>query len=142
MSNAIPKITQTFHSLEDVGWYSSIYFFTNCSVILLFGKLYTHYSMKWIFLVALALFEIGSLMCGAALSSVALIVGRAIAGLGAGGILPGAILIISESVPLHRRPLYTSALGGMSGVAAVVGPLCVNHSITYLFEPTANPVLS
>ena len=60
MANVIPKITQTFNSLEDVGWYTSVYFFTNCSVILLFGKLYTHYSMKWIFLVALALFEIGS----------------------------------------------------------------------------------
>ncbi|KAJ5837021.1 MFS toxin efflux pump [Penicillium robsamsonii] len=88
MSNAIPRITQTFNSLEDIGWYSSVYFFTNCSVVLFFGKLYTHYSMKQIFLVALLLFEVGSLICGAAPTSVALIVGRAIAGLGAGGFYP------------------------------------------------------
>ena len=78
-------------------------------------------------MVALALFEIGSLICGAAPSSVALIVGRAIAGLGSGGVLPGAVLIISESVPLHQRPIYTGILGGMGGIASVVGPLFVNH---------------
>ncbi|KAJ5130682.1 MFS general substrate transporter [Penicillium bovifimosum] len=122
ISNAIPEITRNFDSLQDLGWYSSIYFFTNCSVVLLFGKIYTYYSMKWTFIVALGFFEVGSVICGAAPSSVALIVGRAIAGLGAGGVLPGAILIISESVPLQRRPLFTGILGGMGGIASVVGP--------------------
>lgn len=51
-----------------------------------------------------AIFEIGSVLCGAAISSNMLIVGRAIAGFGASGIINGAITIISSCVPLERRP--------------------------------------
>jgi MFS family permease len=52
--------------VEDVGWYGAAYLLTTCTVQLIFGKLYTFYSLKWTFLLALTLFEIGSLVCGAA----------------------------------------------------------------------------
>lgn len=90
---------------------------------MIFGKLYTFYPTKWIFLLAIGLFELGSLICGAAPNSVALIVGRAIAGVGAAGIFSGGILIIAQSVPLQQRPIYTGALGAMYGIASVCGPL-------------------
>lgn len=50
-----------------------------------------------------AVFELGSLLCGAAQSSKMLIVGRAVAGLGGAGIQNGALTIISAAVPLHKR---------------------------------------
>jgi MFS family permease len=50
------------------------------------GKVYTYFSIKWSFLAFFAIFEVGSALCGAAQSSVMLIVGRAIAGLGASGL--------------------------------------------------------
>lgn len=53
----------------------------------------------------MVLFEVGSTICGAAPTSEALIVGRAIAGLGSAGIFQGAIIIIAYSVPLDKRPL-------------------------------------
>lgn len=52
-----------------------------CSFQLLYGKVYQFFSLKWTFLGAIALFELGSLICGTAPNSEALIVGRAIAGL-------------------------------------------------------------
>ncbi|KMK55371.1 MFS toxin efflux pump, putative [Aspergillus fumigatus Z5] len=123
LATAIPKITDQFNSLDDVGWYGSSYLLTTCSLVLPYGKLYTFYSTKWVYLTAIAIFEIGSLICGVAPNSVALIIGRAVAGLGAAGLFTGSILIIAQSVPLQKRPIYTGVLGGMYGISSVAGPL-------------------
>jgi len=69
------------------------------------------------------IFEIGSAICGAAPNSPAFIIGRAIAGLGASGIFSGAILIIANTIPLRKRPIYTGLVGAMYGIASVAGPL-------------------
>lgn len=96
---------------------------TNCAFQLLFGKLYGIFSIKCTFLTSIVLFEIGSAVCGAAPNSVALIFGRAVAGLGAGGITAGVIAILVHSVPLHKRPRYQGFFGGVFAVASVMGPL-------------------
>jgi len=68
--------------------------------------------MQWCYIVFFAIFELGSALCGAAQSSNMLIVGRAIAGVGAAGISSGAYTVLSASVPLEKRP------GKLSGVNA------------------------
>ncbi|KAF1987770.1 MFS transporter [Aulographum hederae CBS 113979] len=123
IATAIPKITDEFKALDDVGWYGSAYLLTTCAFQLIFGKLYSLFSIKWVYLVALFIFEFGSLICGVAPNSTALIIGRAIAGLGSAGIFSGAILIVSHTVPLHQRPSYTGLIGAMYGIASVAGPL-------------------
>ena len=123
IATAIPRITDEFDSLNDVGWYGSAYLITSCTFQLLFGRIYTFYSPKWVFLAAIGLFEVGSALCGAAPNSTALIVGRAIAGLGSAGIFSGAIVIIVYAIPLHKRPLYVGFNGAIFGIASVVGPL-------------------
>ncbi|KAK7055960.1 major facilitator superfamily transporter [Favolaschia claudopus] len=116
ISTAIPRITDQFKSLEDVGWGIS-------ATQLLFGKFYTFFSIKSVFLIAVSIFEIGSLVCGVAPNSKALIVGRAVAGLGSAGIFTGAFIIIAHAVPLVNRPLYSGLMGAMYGIASVAGPL-------------------
>jgi hypothetical protein len=123
IATAIPRITDQFKALNDVGWYGSSYLLTTCATQLIYGKFYTFYSIKWIYLIALFIFEIGSLICGIAPNSTALIIGRAIAGVGAAGIFSGAILIIASTVPLRQRPTYMGLIGGMYGIASVAGPL-------------------
>ncbi|KAH8806172.1 major facilitator superfamily domain-containing protein [Xylogone sp. PMI_703] len=123
IATAIPRITDHFKALDDVGWYGSAYLLCTCSFQLLFGKFYAFCSIKWVYLIAIAIFEIGSLICGVAPSSTALIVGRAVAGLGSAGIFSGALIIIAYSVPLEKRPMYTGIVGATYGIASVAGPL-------------------
>jgi MFS family permease len=56
-------------------------------------------------------------------TSTALIVGRAIAGVGSAGIFSGALIILAYSVPLAKRPMYSGFIGSMYGIASVSGPL-------------------
>ncbi|TKA27786.1 hypothetical protein B0A50_04887 [Salinomyces thailandicus] len=123
ISTAIPRITDEFKAINDVGWYGSAYLLTTCAFQLFFGKLYTFLSLKWVYLTAIVIFEVGSAICGAAPNSTALIIGRAVAGLGSAGIFSGAILIVSNTVPLKQRPTYMGGIGGMYGIASVAGPL-------------------
>lgn len=101
ISTAIPQITNEFKSAGDIGWYGTAYLLTNCAFQLLFGKVYTFFDVKITFLTSILLFEVGSALCGAAPTSVSFILGRAIAGLGAGGILSGIVSLapISQQSP-------------------------------------------
>lgn len=87
------------------------------------GRIYTFYNPKWVFLLAIGLFEVGSAICGAAPSSTVFIVGRAVAGTGSSGIFSGAIIIIMNLVPLHKRPILQGLMGAVFGVSSVIGPL-------------------
>ncbi|KAK3353400.1 major facilitator superfamily domain-containing protein [Lasiosphaeria hispida] len=122
VATAVPKITAEFNSLSDIGWYGSAYMLTSCCFQLMFGKLYAEFNIKWMFLIALAIFETGSIVCAAAPNSTALILGRAIAGLGGAGLMTGALVILAHSVPLHARPRVTGAIGGAIGIAQIVAP--------------------
>lgn len=120
---AIPRITDDFHASNDVGWYGSAYLVTAGALQPIYGRIFIAFDIKWSFLGALGIFELGSLICGVAPNSVALIVGRAIAGWGSAGILTGSFVIVAHAVPLQRRPVFSAAVGVMFGLGAIVGPL-------------------
>lgn len=73
-------------------------------------------------MLAITIFEIGSLLSAIAPSSPVLIIGRAVAGLGCSGIASGAFVILSKTVPLSRRPLFMGIVGATLGVASICGP--------------------
>ncbi|KAK5046733.1 hypothetical protein LTR84_007494 [Exophiala bonariae] len=123
IATAIPKITDRFNSIADIGWYGSAYFLTSTALQPSFGRIYKVFQIKWVFLGAILVFELGSLICAVAPSSTALIIGRAIAGIGVGGIFSGALVIIAHSLPLIRRPMVFGLTGAMWGLASVAGPL-------------------
>ena len=123
IATAIPKITTDFHSLNDVGWYGSSYLLASASLQPLTGKFYTYFSSKWTFLTFLGVFEFGSLLCGVAVSSKMLIVGRAVAGMGSAGLVNGALTIIAACVPLEKRPMNLGILMGIAQLGIVLGPL-------------------
>jgi MFS family permease len=87
------------------------------------GKIYKYNSLKWNFLIYMLIFEAGSLICAVAPSSKVLIVGRAIAGLGASGLSVGGTSIVSFTVPPAKRPLMMGIIGMTYAIAAVLRPL-------------------
>ncbi|EED21341.1 efflux pump antibiotic resistance protein, putative [Talaromyces stipitatus ATCC 10500] len=95
-----------FHALGNISWWSAICLFTLSLFQLFYGKLYSLFSIKIVYVATIALFEIGSLICATSPNSAALITGRAIAGLGA--------------ADFHRQ--HHGYNEEIFGVAAIVGP--------------------
>ena len=73
--------------------------------------------------VAILIFQGGSLMCALANSMNVLIGGRVMAGIGGAGVNSGVFVIVSEVVPINKRPMALSLLGIIFAIASVLGPL-------------------
>lgn len=123
VATAIPRITDQFKSVNQVGWYGSAFFLTLGAFQSTWGKAYKYFPLKLSFLISIFIFEVGSLICAVANNSTTLIVGRAIAGAGGAGIASGSYTIIAFSVPPARRPAFTGLIGAIFGLASVIGPL-------------------
>ncbi|PWN48871.1 MFS general substrate transporter [Violaceomyces palustris] len=123
VSTAVPDVTNQFDSFSDVGWYASAYLLTSTCFQPLFGRMYANFPVKWVFLSAFCIFQLGSLICGVAQDSPTFIVGRAIAGLGMAGGYSGCLIIVSLIAPVHIRPLLMSVIGAVYGVGGTIGPI-------------------
>ncbi|KAL9082890.1 MAG: hypothetical protein Q9165_008743 [Trypethelium subeluteriae] len=123
VSTAIPQITDEFNSLLDVGWYGSAYQLASSAFVPLAGKIFTFFSTKWSFLGFFTVFELGSALCGAAQSSTMLIVGRAIAGLGASGLMNGILTILAAILPPHKIPRIMGLNVALGQIGLACGPL-------------------
>ncbi|KXX81573.1 putative HC-toxin efflux carrier TOXA [Madurella mycetomatis] len=120
---ALGAITGEFASVKDIGWYGAAYLLTTTALQPTYGSLYRMFSVKYTYLAAVALFEVGSLVCAVAPTSNAFIVGRALAGVGTAGLFSGGVVILSYTLPLRQRPAAFGLIGAMWGVASVAGPL-------------------
>ena len=109
-------MTNDFHSLSDVSWYGAVYLLTATAFQPTWGKTYQIFNLKGTYLLCMGLFLLGSLISAVAPTSVAFIIGRAVAGVGCGGLFSGNLTIIAYAVPLRRRAAFTGALGAMFGV--------------------------
>lgn len=123
VATAIPRITDQFHSVDQVGWYGSAFFLTLGAFQSTWGKAFKYFPLKTSYLISIFIFELGSLICAVANSSTTLIVGRAIAGAGGAGIASGAYTIIAFSVTPNKRPAFTGLMGSVFAIASIVGPL-------------------
>ncbi|KAK4665965.1 hypothetical protein QC763_0067940 [Podospora pseudopauciseta] len=120
---ALGAITTEFSSVRDIGWYGAGYLLTTTALQPCYGSLYRMFSVKYTYLVAVFIFEIGSLICAIAPTSNAFIAGRAVAGMGTAGLFSGSIVILSYTLPLRKRPAAFGLIGGMWGISSVAGPL-------------------
>ena len=88
-----------------------------------YGKLGDLIGRKSIFIAAIAMFMVGSVIGGLAHSMTWLIIGRAVQGLGGGGLMILSQAIIADVIPARQRGKYMGIMGGVFAVSSVAGPL-------------------
>ncbi|KAI0487070.1 MFS general substrate transporter [Xylaria cf. heliscus] len=120
---AIPRITTEFRALDDIAWYGSAYLLTVTAFQPFFGTLYKFFDSKIVYLISLVIFEVGSTICASAKYSSILIFGRAFLGLGAAGLLQGALAIIGYVVSLDKVPLFQGVVVSSLGISVSIGPV-------------------
>ncbi|PSR83630.1 major facilitator superfamily domain-containing protein [Coniella lustricola] len=123
VATAIPKITEEFQSLDQVGWYSSAFFLSLAVLQSPWGKIYKYHQIKIAYAASVFIFELGSLICGVAQNSQMLIAGRVITGTGGAGVTIGTYVIISHLVPSSKAPAFIGGIGAAFSIASVAGPL-------------------
>lgn len=94
VSVAVPAITDHFHTVQDVGWYAAAFRLAACSFQFMFGKLYTLFSFKRVFITSVVIFIAGSSLCAAAQISSMFVFGRAVCGFAFAGIMAGCFTLL------------------------------------------------
>jgi len=122
-ATAIPRIASDFNSLDSITWIASGYFLTQAGFLMLYGQLLVIAPTKWVYITAITIFELGSLICGVSPNVNVLIFGRAFAGVGAAGIFVSILSIIAQITRLEDRPLLFGSFGAVFAVSSVIGPL-------------------
>ncbi|MGH7887208.1 MAG: MDR family MFS transporter, partial [Candidatus Binatia bacterium] len=123
VSTSMPSIVAKLGGLELYSWVFSIYMLTSALTTPIFGKLADLFSKRRLMLVGIAVFLIGSTLCGAAQSMEAMIVFRAIQGLGGGAIYALSFIVVGYLYPAQMRSKVQGYISGIWGVASIVGPL-------------------
>ncbi|KAH8801449.1 major facilitator superfamily domain-containing protein [Xylogone sp. PMI_703] len=114
---------ETFGEIEKLSWLGIGFPLGSVAIILPVGKANGMFSLKWLYIISMVLFEAGSALCGGAPNMDALIVGRVIAGAGGAGIYLGGLNIVSTLTTSNERPLYMSGFGVCWGIGTILGPV-------------------
>ena len=123
VSTALPTIVGELGGLDHLSWVVTAYLLAATVSTPLYGKLGDMLGRKPVFLAAIVIFLVGSMLSGLSQSMLQLIVFRAIQGLGAGGLIVGAQAILADIVPPRRRGRYMGLMGAVFAVSSVAGPL-------------------
>ena len=123
VATALPTIVGDLHGIRDLSWLATSYLLAAMVSTPLYGKFGDLYGRKRIFVFALVVFLIGSVMCGMAQSMTQLIAFRAIQGLGAGGLMSLPFAILGDLVPTRELAKFIGYSSLVFLVSSVGGPI-------------------
>lgn len=122
VSTAMPTIIRELHGLSLYGWVAGVYMLAVTLFMPILGKLADLYGRKRVYLSCMGLFILGSIVSGIAPSMAVLLLGRGIQGIGAGGLMPIALVIIGDAYPLEQRAKIQSLIGPLMILPQLLGP--------------------
>src|SRR5499427_7746001 len=123
VSTALPRIVGDLGGLNHLAWVVTAYVLASTITTPLYGKLGDMYGRKRLLMIAIIVFLIGSALSGLSHSMDQLIAFRALQGLGAGGLMVGAIATIGDLVPPRERGQYMGYMMAAMMLAMIAGPL-------------------
>ena len=132
IATALPTITGQFNSFESFAWVGTAYIVTSAISTPLLGKLSDLYGRRLVFQSTMAVFLVGSILCGASQSMGQLIAARAFQGMGGGGIQALAFAILGDILPPRERGRYmgyfTLAFVGSAVLGPLIGGIIIDHA--------------
>ena len=123
VSTALPTIIGEFGAIERFSWIGSAYLLSQSAIMPVYGKLGDLFGRKYVMIFAVALFTLGSVLCGLAWSMESLIAARAFQGLGAGGIMVSIFSINADLFEPRERARYQSFSSLMIMASGSIGPM-------------------
>ncbi len=123
VATAMPTVVAQFGGLNHYSWVFSGYMLTSTVTTPVWGRIADVHGRRRPYLVALALFLLGSLLSGVSTSMTQLIAFRTVQGIGAGGLLPIGMVIIGDMYTLTERARAQALFAGVWGVSSIAGPL-------------------
>ena len=122
IATAVPAIVRDVGGFSQFPWLFSIFLLAQAVSVPIYGKLADMVGRKPVMLIGIAIFVVGSLLCGLAWSMPVLIGARAVQGLGAGAVAPMAMTIVGDLYSVEERARVQGYLGSVWAIASVVGP--------------------
>jgi EmrB/QacA subfamily drug resistance transporter len=122
IATAVPSIVGDLGGFSQFPWLFSIYLLAQAVSTPIYGRLADVLGRKPVMLAGIGLFLLGSVLCGVAWTMPALILARAVQGLGAGAVLPMSQTIAGDVYTLAERAKVQGYLASVWGVSSVVGP--------------------
>jgi EmrB/QacA subfamily drug resistance transporter len=122
LATAVPAVVSDLGGFTQFPWLFSVYLLAQAVTVPVYAKLADQYGRKPVMLVGIALFLVGSLLCGLAWSMGALIAFRAVQGLGAGAVQPMSMTIVGDIYTLEERAKVQGYVASVWAISSVVGP--------------------
>jgi EmrB/QacA subfamily drug resistance transporter len=123
VATALPRVVSDLGGLSSYSWVFTAYMLASTVTVPLYGKLGDIHGRRPLFLISIAIFLVGSALCGLAQNMPELVVFRGIQGLGAGGLFPLALATVGNIVPPRDRGRYQGLIGAVFAAASIIGPL-------------------
>src|ERR1700704_5393930 len=113
VATALPTIGRDFGDFENLPWVVTAYLLTSTAVAPLYGKLSDIHGRRMMLLIGLGLFTAGSVMCALSPNMIVLSLGRALQGIGGGGIMPLVQIVIADASTPRERGRYQALIGSI-----------------------------
>src|SRR5688572_19759825 len=132
VGTAMPTVVATLGGLAHYSWVFSAYLLSSTASVPIWGRLSDLYGRRRMYLTAVAVFLVGSALCGVATDMYQLIAFRILQGVGAGGIIPLSMTIVGELYTLQERPRTQALFSSVWGLASIAGPLAGGYITDFL----------